>query len=197
MPIYNFDFGQPNSSLSGMPDARSEADKQLSPANQYNPGVADISVVERWAEEMCNISGAFVAVYLRSENEAVIDEVWDEAQDVIYENPIWMKGVWKPEPLPNELTRFGVDAKNKSIITFARAVTLRDLRRPVRDGDVVAVPQNEIIKDLDLEKQSNYLYCRIITAANSGQFRFRWMYTRCVLEPLSGDSKWLPKYDPV
>lgn len=197
MPIYNFDFLQPSQSIGGMPDFRSDAEKQLSPASQYNPSISDISVAERWAEELCNISGAQVAVYLRSENEAVIDDTWDEAQDVIYENPIWEKGVWKPEPLPNELTRFGVDAKNKSIITFSRATLLGTLRRVVRDGDVIAVQQNEVLDDYNLDIQNGFLYYRVVTAANSGQFRYRWLYTRCVVEPFTGDSKWLPKIDPV
>lgn len=197
MPIYNFEFRQPDQSMDKMPDFRSDAEKLLSPASQYNPEIADIAVVERWAEETCNISGAFVALYLRMENKSTVDEVWNESQDVVYASPKWVKGVWKPQPLSDQLTRFGVDAPNKSIITFSRASMLKDFGRIVREGDVIAVPQNEADKTSGLSIQHEYLYYRVINVTNNGQFRYRWIYTRCACEPLTGDTAWLPKILPL
>jgi len=194
MPIYNFNFKQPAHSIDAMPDFRSDAEKFLSPLSQYNPDNPDITLVENLAAEMCNISGIITAVYLRSENETTIDEVFDEDPNPIYDNPKIVKGVWRPQPLATELMKYGVDANARSIISFSRANLLKEFRRNLREGDVIAVPQNAVLNDFNLEKQQNLVFYRIISAVDDGNFRYRWLYTKCTVEPMSGDAVWNPTH---
>lgn len=192
MPIYNFNFKQPEHSIDQMPDFRSDAEKFLSPLSQYNPDSPDITLAENLAAEMCNISGIIAALYLRAENETTIDDVFDEDPNPVYDTPKIVKGVWRPQPLATELMKYGVDVNARSIISFSRANILKSFRRNLREGDVIAVPQNSALKDFNLEKQQNLVFYRVISAVDDGNFRYRWLYTKCTVEPMSGDSAWTP-----
>lgn len=192
MPIYNFNFKQPEHSIDNQPDFRSDAEKLYTPMALYNPDNPDIALVEREAEEMCNISGVISAIYLKTENEANVDDVWDEDANPVYESPKIVKGVWRPEPLANELTKFGVDANARSIISFSRAVILRTFHRNLREGDIIAMPQNTALADFNLDRQKDLLFYRVISAVDDGNYKYRWLYTKCTVEPMSGDSAWVP-----
>jgi len=192
MPLYNFDFKQPLHSIDQIPDYRTDVEKFYTPGSVYNPDIIDIASVERAVEEVCNISGAIMAIYLKAENEAAVDVVWDEDPNPIYESPRILKGVWRPQPLTNELARWGIDANAKSVITFSRAVILKEFRRNLREGDVIAAPQNAANKDFKLDRQQDLLFYRIISAVDDGNYRYRWLYTKCTVEPISGDEVWSP-----
>lgn len=191
MPVYR--FNQPTFSIDNSPDFRTERQKQLSPANIYNPDVEDLAMAERMAEELCNISGAFINVYLRVENEANVDDVFKEDSDPTYDDPVMMKGVWRPEPLKTELTKWGADATNVATIAFSRATVIKKLRRPVRAGDILAAPQNQILQDHNLDQQQDLLFYRVLDAQNDGNYRFRWLYWKCIAEPILGDRVWIPR----
>lgn len=192
MPLHNFEFKQPKHTIDNFPDFRTDAEKLLSPASVYNPESQDITTAERLAEELCNISGAFVNVFLRSENESNVDEVFDEDADPVYDNPILMKGVWRPTPMEAELTRWGADTKAKSTIAFSRAIILKTLRRPIRPGDIIGAPQNQISNDFDLDKQQDLVYYKVMNSTNDGNYKYRWLYWKCDIEIELGDKTWHP-----
>jgi len=192
MPLYNFNFNQPLASINESPDMRTESEKMLTLAAVYNPTNPDISMAERLAEELCNVSGALVKVWLRTDNEVNADDTWDEDPNPTYYNPIWLKGVWIPKPLKDELTKFGVDADTESAISFCRAVLLNDLPRTLRAGDLIQLPQNAARTDYKLDIQENLLNYEVLVAEDNGSYRYRWLYVKCTVRPFSGDFTLLP-----
>lgn len=168
---------------------RSDIEQRNSPLALHDPESADVKMARAQAQEMVNISGAEVVVYMRTEN-ADFDSVWDEDPDPTYWAPIGLKGYFKPQPLEAELKQWGAEVINKTEIVFAHSEIhqLTD-RRMLRVGDVVQLPYNAAMAAL---APKNY---RILNATPSGNFRYNWLYFTCQLETLTADITVRPEED--
>lgn len=185
MAIYSFngDTGQ-FSSMDSVPDFRSEAEQTQSPLSIYNS--PDTGYAERQANEIINLSGALVTLYLKEpKRDAKEIEVWDEDADPIYRNPISLKAYFKPEPTQQELTRWGYDQRLRITCVFSRGMLLANPnigKRLLLPGDVVDAPYN---------LPSNFDYgpfrFRIINTKQAGFFEYKWLYVEAACELLTGD----------
>ena len=192
MGIHNFQStGQEFISIDKIPDHRSEDEKTNSPLAIYNHDSPDIAYAERLAEELINLSGAWVTLFLRTDNLGSADEIWDEDPDPTYKNGMKLKGYFVPEPPNVELTKWGVDVPNKTAVIFSRAILFKALeRRMVRPGDIIEVPHNTlspIQNSTPHESRNTMKRYRVLNAADSGNFRYRWLYYKCSVELLTGD----------
>lgn len=185
MAIYSFDSGSGQfSSMDQVPDFRTEAEQTSSPLSLYNN--TDTGYAERMANELINLSGAAVTLYLKEpKRDAKEIEVWDEDADPIYRNGINLKAYFKPEPTQQELTRWGYDQRLRITAVFSRGMLLAQPgigKRLLLPGDVVDAPYN---------LPSNFDYgpfrFRIINTKQSGFFEYRWLYVEAACELLTGD----------
>ncbi len=168
---------------------RSETEIRNSPLAIHDPDSADIKLVRQLADEMVNISGAEVKLFVRTDN-ADYDAVWDEDPDPTYWSPILLKGFFKPQPIEAELQKWGVDVKNKTEIVFSHREIHEKLgERMVRVGDVLQLPFNSTPIKL-----KNY---RVVNASPSGNYRYIWLYLTCNLELLTADISVRPEEDMV
>lgn len=191
MGIYDFGINQQYSSIDKLPDNRSDDQRYFSPLSTYNHDSADIAYAERLAEEMVNISGSWVKIYLRTNNMGSADDVWEEDADPTYFAPKLMKGFFAPEPANIELTKWGIDSPNKTTIIFSRSALYKENGdRLIRPGDIVEIPHNTMTQIADQSLYSNkdtFDKYRVINAADSGNFKYRWLYWNCVTELITGD----------
>ena len=183
------DFGSQREqyiSIDSIPDFRTEVEKQLSPLSIYNHDKPDIAYAERMAEEVINISGAWVTVFLKQpKGDSVELEVWDEDADPIYSNGKMMKAYFKPEPVLAELTRWGIDKPIRISLAFSRAGLIKETgigMRLLMPGDVVEVPYN-----LPSVTDQGPLRFRVLNASQEGFFHYRWLYLKAVCELITGD----------
>lgn len=162
--------------------------EQINPSlSIYRPESADIKMARQLADEMVNVSGAEIKVFLRTDN-ADYDEVWDEDPDPTYWNPFIIKGYFKPEDIEVELHRWGLDTQNKITITFShRQIYEKVGERMLRSGDVLQIPFNAVPIS-----PKNY---RIVNATPSGNFRYTWLYLKCAAELLTADVTVRPERD--
>ncbi len=165
---------------------RSDVDVQFSPLSIYNINSDDIKQARSLAEEMINISGALVNLYIRTDNNT-IDDVWDEEPDPTYWNKVQLKAFFKPQPFELELKLWGIDNRNRTEIVFSY-LEIYDLfeDRLLRPGDVVQLPYNHI------NGPRNY---KINNVSPSGNFRYTWLYLNCVAEVLNADVALRPEQD--
>lgn len=166
---------------------RSDIDKTHTSLALHDPDSNDIKTARQMADEIVNVSGALVKIYLRTDNSDY-DQVWDEDPDPTYWTPVTLKGFFKPNAIEAELERWGVDVKNKVEITFSHR-QLYELvgDRMLRSGDVIQIPFNSIPISL-----KNY---RVVNATPAGNFRYNWLYFMCQAELLTADITVRPNDD--
>ncbi len=180
---FGFDTGQNGNELfdNAHPDFRGEVGQRHTVIAIYNPESDDLKLARKLADEIINVSGAEVKVYVRTDN-ADYDSVWDADADPTYWNCKWMKAYFKPGPLEMELDRWGAEAKNKTEIVFShRQIFQLFETRMLRIGDVIQIPYNAAMVGLN---PKNY---RITNATPSGNFRYNWLYLTCQVEVLTAD----------
>jgi len=169
------------------PDFRSDIEKIASTLSLYQDN-QDLGFGERIAEELINIVGAWVTLKIRTDNEGY-DPVWNEDVDPTYHNGLRLKAYFKPEPLASELTRWGLDTPNQLILTFARAPLYKILGdRMLRAGDLIDVPYGSA--SFLSPKQF-----RVLNSYDTGNFRYRWLYTACQCESILNDTTVKPNHD--
>ena len=182
MSIYQFGSGGSQDSFDeSAPDFRSDTEKQNSSLSIFNPEAPEIKTARTLADEMINISGAEVKVFVRTDN-ADYDIVWDEDADPSYWTSETLKAYFKPTPIETELKKWGADSINKAEVVFSHR-QLYELfgNRMLRTGDVIQLPFNAAMQD---RSPSNY---RILNATPSGNFRYNWIYFSCNVETLNAD----------
>jgi hypothetical protein len=166
---------------------RSEVEQQHTPLAIHDVESKDVALARSMAEEMLNVSGAELKVFIRTDN-ADFDAVWDEDPDPTYWNPIYLKGFFKPEPIETELTKWGADTKNKTEVVFTHFKIYQELGdRMLRAGDVIQLPYNAAAKS-----PKNY---RVLNASPTGNFRYTWLYFTCQVETLTADMTVRPEDD--
>lgn len=157
-----------------------------SPLSLYNHEKQDIAYAERLAEEVVNLSGAIVTVFLKEpKRDSPELDVWDEDADPLYQNGKVMKAYFKPEPTQGELTRWGYDLRLRMTAVFSRAALFKHPnvgQRLLQPGDVIEAPYN-----LPTNFDEGPLRFRIINTTQSGFFEYRWLYLECTCELLTGD----------
>jgi hypothetical protein len=185
MAIYSFGYdldGRTEEGFdSGTPDFRSDSEQRNSPLSVYNPESLDVKTARTLSDEMINISGAEVKVFIRTDNND-FDAVWDEDADPTYWSSEMMKAFFKPAPLETELKKWGADTVNKTEVVFShRQVFQKFGERMLRPGDVIQLPFNAAMDD-----KSPKTY-RVVNASPSGNFRYNWLYLSCAVETLNAD----------
>lgn len=190
--IYNFDPHQDFVSIDNLPDHRSEEERLNSLLSVYNHQNPDIAYGERLAEEMINLSGAWITVFRRTKKDGHKDEIWEENADPTYRNGIKLKGRFAPQPAEVTLNKFGVDLENKTTIQFSRASVFKTFGKDmIAEGDILIVPHNTLtvvqstdLRDGPLNRVDTY---RVLKANDIGNFKYRWLYWACTVENVTGD----------
>ena len=188
MPVYNFNSkNEQYSTMSSLPDPRSDIEREFSPLSLYNHEKPDIAYAERMAEELINLSGAWVTVFLKEpKNDSEELEVWDEDADPIYRNGAEIKAYVKPDTVALELTKWGIDNPLKSTIVFHRPTVISKFgARLIAPGDVIRVPYNAA-KAL-LSQEPRPFDFRILNVYDSGNFQYRWLYYTAITQLITGD----------
>ena len=184
MSIYRFGFELDDHGpdfVSGAPDFRSDTDQRNSALSVYDTEAPEIKTARTLADEMINVSGAEIKVFVRT-NNADFDVVWDEDADPTYWSSDLMKAFFKPTPLETELKKWGADTINKTEVVFShRQLYEKYGERMLRTGDVLQLPFNSSFLD---RTPSNY---RVINSTPSGNFRYTWLYFTCAVETLNAD----------
>jgi hypothetical protein len=192
MGIHNFNTGQEFVSIDKIPDHRSDDEKLFSPLAVYNHDSPDIAYAERLAEELVNLSGAWVTIFPRTQNHGIVDEVWDEDRDPTYKSGIKFKGQFAPAAPDIELLKWGVDIANKCTISFSRAAIFKQFgKRMLTVGDIIELPHNTLSPlqtSTPYESSDMLNRYRILNAADDGNFKYRWLYWKCICENITGDS---------
>ena len=180
MPIHNFSVAQKLVGIDNAPDHRTEIEKQFTPLSTYNHDKSDISTMERLTEELVNISGAFVRVFMKAENPNSENSVLDDDVDVTYLNPIMIKAYIQPPTSKMELTKWGIDIDLKTTISFSRSILWKEtLGRMISIGDVIEVPQNAVHVPI--------VRYKVLNGFDSGNFHYRWLYWNCEVVNVSND----------
>lgn len=189
---FSYDTGVPNQPSSeqfaaAAPSFRSDVE-QLNPMLQIHDNESvDLLTARRLADEVINVSGAAVKVFVRTDN-ADVDPVWDADPDPTYWSPFPIKAFFKPQPLEVELKKWGLDTKNTSDVTFShRQIYDRLGERMLRAGDVIQLPYNSAVI-----KPKNF---RVTNATPAGNFRYHWLYLTCQVETLTADVTVRPEED--
>lgn len=192
MPEYNFDYHQDFISIDKTNDFRSDEERFNSLLSTYNHQSPDIAYAERLAEELMNLSGAWVTVFRRTIKTGNRDEVWDEDADPTYLKGIKLKGLFVPKPIEAQLSKFGVDTPNATKIWFSRANVFKLFsNRMIFEGDIIIVPHNTMsiiqndARDGVGTRMDRY---RVLSGSDVGNFKYRWLYWECNLENLTGDA---------
>jgi hypothetical protein len=182
-------FGQQREqyiTIDSVPDFRTEVEKQLTPLSIYNHDKPDIAYAERMAEEVINVSGAWITLFLKQpKGDSAEIEVWDEDADPLYSAGKKIKAYFKPEPVLAELTRWGVDVPIRITVVFSRASLMNDVSigpRLLLPGDVIEAPYN-----LPSVLNMGPLRFRVLNSSQDGFFHYRWLYLKATCELLVGD----------
>jgi len=163
------------------PDFRSDVEQRHTPLALHDSNSNDLKLARAKANEIINVSGAEVKVYIRTEN-ADYDQVWDADPDPTYWNNFTIKAFFKPQPLETELKKWGVDVANKTEVVFSHQNLFQLLgERMLRAGDVIQLPYNAATNAV---APKNY---RVINSTPSGNFRYNWLYFTCQVEVLTAD----------
>jgi hypothetical protein len=187
--IYSFS-GINEQAISTQTDFRSDV-QQSNPLYQVQDvDSPDIALVKKTAIEMIQVNGALVRVHTRTDNMDH-DKIFDEDTDPTYWAPISLKGFFVPNPMEYELTLWGVDCPNKQEIVFAleQVVGLKP-NRLFRPGDLIELP-------FDSQSQQKPKYFMIDNASEVGNFRYVWLYLKCVTTLIVGDVNLRPAQDAV
>jgi hypothetical protein len=191
MPIYSFDKHQEFNNIDKIPDFRSDEEKLNSPLSLYNHQSNDIAYAERTAEELINLSGAWITVFKRR-RASNRDDVWEEDPDPTYKNGIKIKGMFAPEPAEITLSRFGVDVENNVTIHFSRSNVMKLFNKAmIAEGDVLLVPHNTmtVVQNIDLRDGpgNRVEKFRVLKSSDTGNFKYRWLYWTVVAQNITGD----------
>jgi hypothetical protein len=185
MPMHQFDKNQSFTSLDTSTDFRSEASIMNPQQSIYNHNNPDIAAAERLALEQLRIAGAWVTVLTRTEDNKY-DKTWNEDSDPTYYTGYDFKAFFEPQAPEVALTKFGIDSPNKFDLVFSRAWVLEKLgNRLFRNGDVVIVPHNSLV--------INATRFRVVHVADSGNFRYRWIYLNVTVENMNNDESLAPR----
>jgi hypothetical protein len=192
MAIIDFDFHQQFDTRDKLPDHRSDGEILNSPLSSFNHDSSDISYAERLAEEIVNVSGAWITVFKRNRNVGGGDKVWDEDSSPSYDKGRKLKGYFEPSPAEILLSKWGVDVENKFQIHFSRSSVLQTFGiNMISEGDVLIVPHNTltVAQNVDLrEGIGNRLDTfRVIKSSDTGNFKYRWLYWSVLCENVTGD----------
>ncbi len=181
--IYKFVGNEPDNFTSVAPDFRSDTEQLHSPLSIHNTDDdPEVRTARMLADEMVNLSGAEVTIYLRTDNPNY-DRVWDEDPDPTYWNPIGLKGFFKPDEFQLELKKWGADSVNKTEINFShRQIFELTGHRMLRAGDVIKIPYNAATESLCPE------YYRVINGTPTGNYKYHWLYYSCKIESLTADA---------
>jgi hypothetical protein len=187
------DIRQQFSNIDQQPDWRSDAERLNSPLSLYNHQSRDLAMMERNAEELINLTGAWLTIFRRTRNTGHKDEVWDEDADPTYSNGVKMKGKFAPEPAEAVLTKWGVDIPNNTIIHFSRAAVIKEFgKRMIAEGDIIIVPHNtmSVLQSTDLrDGPANRIDTyRVVKASDTQNFKYRWLYWSCLVQNITGDA---------
>lgn len=186
------DVGQTDESLftSALDNYQPEPDQRHTPIAIHDPENNDVKLARTLADEMINVSGAEVKVYVRTDN-ADFDAVWDEDPDPTYWSAMDMKAFFKPEPIQLELSKWGADSKNTTEVTFSHKQLYEKLgERMLRTGDVIQLPYNAT----SALGPKNY---RVLNGTPAGNFRYIWLYYTCQVETLTADVTVRPESDDL
>lgn len=194
MAIYEFNDKEQFVSINKIPDFRTDAEKQLTPLSSYNHEKADIAYAERLAEEIINVSGAWVTLFLKEpQRDTAEDDIWDEDADPLYRAGKHIKAFFKPEPTLTELTRWGVDTPLRITVVFSRAMLMMDPgigSRLLLPGDVIEAPYNlptGMVSSKAPTIDVGPLRFRVLNTKQEGFFEYRWLYVNATCELLTGD----------
>lgn len=178
---FNFGIAERLISIDDVPDHRSDVEKVFSPISIYNPLKPDMGYAERMALELIHISGAWIRLFVRTDN-ADYNKVYDEDPNPSYKNGILLKAFFKPEPVQIELTKWGVDAPNTTTVVFARSEILQQFgeKRMIRAGDMVEIPHNSTGPGAARR-------FRVIDATDQGNFMYRWLYFSALVQNITDD----------
>lgn len=166
-------------------DFRSDIERLNSSVSVHNNSSNDHSYVRNLSNEIINTSGVELLLYHRTDNNDYSD-TFDEDVNPTYWEPYILKGYFKPQPSTVELTKFGIDNKNKAEIIFSKN-TLFGIAgdRLIRSGDIIKPNVSN-----DIHKSPHYV---VVTAVESGQYRYTWLYISCKCELAHGDITIIPK----
>lgn len=186
MALYNFDSSQQFSNLAqAQPDFRPEASQFNPQQSVYNHNNPDLAAAEKLAIENLRISGAWVTVIPRS-NDNKFNKTWNEDPDPTYYTGYDFKAFFVPPAPEVTLTKFGIDAPTKFEITFSRAEVLSIMgERLFRSGDVMVIPHNSLI--------INATRFNVLHVNDSGNYKYRWLYLTCLVESMNRDESLVPK----
>jgi len=167
---------------------RSDVAQRHTQVALHDEGSADVKLARQLADEVINVSGAEIELYLRTDNNDT-DDVFDEDADVTYWEPIPMKAFFKPSPVELELKKWGADIENhREEITFSHRQLYSEFdARMLRTGDVIRIPYNAAA--------INPVTYRVTNATPSGNFRYIWLYFTCQVEVLTADITVRPRED--
>jgi hypothetical protein len=184
----DYEFPQ-YSSLDQTQDYTNAEDSKLSIFDQDSP---DIANMEREAFNYIQYSGAPTHIYLRTNDLLQVDDVWEEDSDPIYDCPVTIKGQFVPEKMSLALTKYGVDTKSQFEVHYSRAQLLSHFgNRLIRTGDVVGLPHNTLVQTQNTEFVNGQLGLankfRVISATDTGNYNYRWLYWTCIVELLTGN----------
>lgn len=201
--VHQFHVQQRYESIDELPDFRSDVEQVASPLQIYDHTHPEISYAERQAKNALDISGAWVKVYPRLHTKpapGTPEDTWDEQPTPLYGNAIPMKAFFAPDSQHIELTKWGIDASALKVsVVFVRSSLIKcaalqgaspsDQTRLIRDGDQIEIPYN------DVNESKFPMRLDVIDAANEGNFRYRWLYWRCVCQVSTNDEMHQVKHD--
>lgn len=182
--IYNFGSGTIGQ-FDGLNPIGDVSDVPNNGFKAFDPTSPDMGFVAGIVNDLFRRSAAPVNVRVRTDN-GDINEVIDEDSNPTYWNPKPFDGFFVPAPMEFELTKWGVDSKNKLEVVFLRSDLFTEYgERLLRVGDVVDVPYGSV------SKFQPGLY-RVVNAQETGNYRYQWFYVTVQCELLPGDITVVP-----
>jgi len=159
--------------------ARSDIEREHPLIQLYDPESKDHVFAGSISEEIVNICGADVIVYVRTNSEAY-DDVYEEDPDPTYAPGKRLKAYFVPKQIAANLTIWGLDVENQTTVIFNREQVYREFGdRMIRIGDIIDLPYNAAGI-----KPDRY---RVLNAADAGNFRYNWQFWACTVENITHD----------
>jgi len=184
MTIHSFDRSQQFMSPE-VPDFRSDTQKSDPLGALYDHNNPDMAQAEAYALESLRISGAWITVIPRTDDNK-FDKSWNEDADPTYLAGADFKAFFAPPSPEVMLTKFGMDAPNSIDIIFSRAELLRTFGdRLLRNGDVIILPHNSLVI-----KATRF---KILHVQDSGNYKYRFLYLTCTIENMNKDESLIPR----
>lgn len=158
----------------------------------FDPDSPEIANMEKQAFEYIQYSGAPTHIYLRTNDLGQVDDVWEEDSNPIYDPAVPIKGQFVPDKMALALTKYGLDTKVQFEIHYSRAQLLSEFgNRLIRNGDVIGIPHNTLVQTQNTEFIDGQLGLankfRVISATDTGNYNYRWLYWTCIVELLTGN----------